>query len=87
MEIHLGVIRDKQEIYAALLQSQALNRQLAICYNSGGKLLVKICTVANVTGRGVASRVTISSQPNTGGDETTITLDDIQSIYPICDFI
>lgn len=86
MEIHFGVIRDKEGIYAALRNSQSLNRQLAVCYNDDGKLLVKICIVGKIVGKKEGVRVILKS-PGEDEDDTTVPLDQIQSIYPIRDFI
>ena len=86
MEIHLGVIRDKQGIYSALLQSQSTKRQLAVCFNSDGKLLVKICTVTDMVRRKDGISVTLKSQTEEDS-ETTILLEHIKSIYPIRDFL
>ena len=88
MEIHLGVIRDKPGIYSALLESQSTKRQLAVCFNSDGKLLVKICTVSDmehIENAGV--KVTLTSNMDGKDNEITIELDHIQSIYPIRDFL
>jgi hypothetical protein len=86
-EVHVGVIRDKQGIYAGLLQSHSSNHQLAVCYNSEGKLIVKICTVMNIMGGKADGTVILRSQPDDANSEITIKLDDIESIYPIRDFI
>jgi len=83
-EIHFGVIRDKKGIHAGLLQSKASNRQLAICYTSEGKLLVKICTVMDIKKDG--SGIILRSQADGPAGEITITMDHIESIYPIRDF-
>ena len=83
----MGVIRDKQGIYAGLLQSQATARQLAVCYNSDGKLIVKICTVVGFTGGQDEGKVTLRTQSNDPATETVIPLSYIQSIYPISDFV
>ena len=48
MELHFGMISDRDAIYSGLVESKSLNRQLAICHNSNGKLLVKICTVVEI---------------------------------------
>ena len=86
MEIHLGVIRDKQGIYMGLQQSHALNGQLAVCYNSDGKLIVKICTVADIVGEKDDMKVTIRTKGKNAKNDITIMLDQIVSIYPIRDF-
>jgi len=86
MDVHLGVIRDKQGIYSALLKSQSLHRQLAVCYNHEGKLIVKICTVKEIERTGEGSTVTFVSQDD-ATSETRVPLDQIQSIYSIRDFI
>ena len=87
MEVHFGVIRDKGEISATLRSSQSLNRQLAVCYNDDGKLLVKICTVGRIIGKQDGVRVVLKSSSDEEGDDITIPVDQIQSIYPIRDFI
>ena len=87
MEIRAGVIRDKQGIYKGLLQSRSLDHQLAICYSEAGKLLVKICSVINIAGDQNRGRVTLRSPSDNPETETTIDLNNIQSIYPISDFI
>ena len=86
MEINEGVIRDQQGIYAGLLQSQRLHRQLAVCYNSDGKLLVKISMVKDITRSKEGMLVTLGS-PDETRLETIIPFEHIQSIYPIRDFI
>jgi len=86
IEVHMGVIRDKQGIYSALLQSQESNQQLAICFNSDGKLLVKICTVLDIAGSNDGVKV-ILRQTDEIEKETTIMLDRIESIYPIHAFL
>lgn len=85
-EVNVGVIRDKQGIYLGLLKSKSLNRQLAVCFNSSGKLIVKICIVREIIRDKKASTVTVAS-PDDAHVETSIPLDNIQSIYPIRDFI
>ena len=88
MEIHLGVIRDRPGIYSALLESQSTKRQLAVCFNSNGKLLVKICTVSNIEHlENAGVNVTLTSNLDVEDNELTIELDHIQSIYPIRDFL
>jgi hypothetical protein len=87
MEIHLGVIRDKEGIYSALLESQSTTRQLAVCFKSDGKLLVKICSVRHMVLRQDGVNVTLKSQTGDKDNETTILLEHIQSIYPIRDFL
>ena len=82
MEIHFGIVRDKQGIYAGLLESRSRHRQLAVCYNSDGKLIVKICLVKRIDRRKDGTWVTLIS-PDDDHDETTILIDLIQSIYPI----
>ena len=86
MELHFGVIRDRQTIHVALQHSKSLKRQLAICYYSEGKLLVKICTVSDVleANDGVTAR--LQSLPEGPESEFTVRLENIQSIYPIRDF-
>ena len=80
------MIRDKEGIYTALLQSQSMNRQLAVCFSEEGKLLVKICAVSKIIGRKEGVRVVLRSQGEEE-EETIIALDRIQSIYPIRDFV
>lgn len=87
MEVHFGVIRDKKEISSALLTSQTMNRQLAVCYNSDGKLLVKICTVGRIIGKKDGVRVVLKLLGEDEGGGLTISFDQIQSIYPIRDFV
>ncbi|MEX2232435.1 MAG: hypothetical protein WD824_09760 [Cyclobacteriaceae bacterium] len=86
MEVHFGVIRDKPGIFAGLLQSKSLNRQLAVCYSSEGKLIVKISTVMEIFGGPDGGSVILRSQPENPGSETTVKMDRIESIYPIRDF-
>ena len=87
MELHFGMIRDKEEIQAGLAESQLSNRQLAICFNRGDKLLVKICTVTDIVHTDGGTFVTLSAQLDDGSLETTrLPLDDIESIYQINDF-
>ena len=87
MELHFGMIRDKDGIYSGLADSQSTNRQLAICYNSREKLLVKICTVASLEKTIDGVRVTLNTQGDQGSPEpVTVTLDQIESIYPINEF-
>jgi hypothetical protein len=85
-QVNVGVIRDKQGIYMGLLKSKSLNRQLAVCYNSDGKLIVKICIVKEIIRDKKDSTVTLVSPDDTHA-ETSIALDLIQSIYPIRDFM
>jgi len=85
MELNVGVIRDKPGIYSGLWQSRSTNQQLAICYNSGGKLLVKICTVKEINGTDKDAMVTLVG-PDEESAEVEIPLDSILSIYPIRDF-
>lgn len=87
MEIHLGVVRDKEGIYSALLQSQSMNRQLAVCFKHDGKLLVKICTVMDIVGDKDRLKVILKSHGEDKERETTIPLNRIQSIYPIREFL
>lgn len=86
MEVHYGVIRDKQGIHAGLLQSKSLNNQLAICYNSEGKLIVKICSVIDVVDGKDGKQAVLRSEPENAESELVVLLDHIQSIYPIRDF-
>lgn len=82
MEIHFGIVRDKQGIYTGLLESRSRQRQLAVCYNSDGKLIVKICLVKRIERRKDGIWVTLFS-PDDNNSEITILIDHIQSIYPI----
>lgn len=85
MELHFGVIRDKQAIHAALQQSKDHNRHLAVCFNSEGKLIVKICTVVDIADKG-ATTVLLRSQSDSENCDFSVLLSNIQSIYPIRDF-
>jgi hypothetical protein len=85
MEIHFGVVRDKQGIQSGLLESRSTHRQLAVCYSSDGKLIVKICIVKDIDHRHDGTWVTLLS-PDGNNSETNILLEHIQSIYPIRDF-
>jgi hypothetical protein len=88
MELHFGVIRDKEGIYAGLIQSQSFNRQLAICYKSEGKLLVKLCSVVRIEQAKETVIVTVHPQPEEPGSKpTTLLLQDIESIYPMHAFV
>lgn len=84
MEVHFGVIRDKPGIYEGLLQSQSSNHQLAVCYNSDGKLIVKICAVKDIVSANDGTMVLLHHDPS---GESTVMLDQIESIYPIRDFV
>ena len=86
MELHFGVIRDKQAIHAALKQSKSLKRQLAVCYNSEGKLIVRICLVIDLIERKEGTSVIFRTQTEEGESDLTLLLSNIQSIYPIIDF-
>lgn len=88
LEFHFGVIREKQAIHAALLQSKSLNRQLAVCYNIDGKLIVKICTVVamEVPEGKEGGNVTLSCMDGEALSEFEVPLTSIQSLYPIRDF-
>ena len=88
MELHFGMIRDKDGIRAGLAESRASNRQLAICYTSANKLIVKICTVADMSPSPANGTLVTVSTPREDGslEKTTVMLDDIESIYPINDF-
>ena len=86
MDIKEGVIRDRDSIYSGLLHSQSLNHQLAVCYNSDGKLLVKISVVKNISRGKNGLEVTLVS-PGEVQPETVIPLENIQSIYLISDFV
>ena len=84
MEIHFGLVRDKQRIYSGLTHSQSHNRQLAVCYNSDGKLIVKIAVVKMIEKSDDGTWITlISPDDNT---ETRLLLEHVQSIYPIRNF-
>ena len=86
MELNIGVIRDRQGIYSGLQQSQVTNRQLAVCYNSGGTLLVKISVVSEIITE--CDRITIVLQSSLDPlNKTAVSLDQIQSIYPITDYV
>lgn len=85
MDIYFGLIRDRQGIVAALQESRLRQRQLAVCYNSEGKLLVKITIVREIDGRKDGKWVTLLS-PDDDNSEITIPVDHIQSVYPIRDF-
>lgn len=85
MDIHFGLIRDKRGIHAMLQDSRSRQRQLAVCYNSDGKLLVKIAVVKDISGGKDGKWVTVSSADD-DNSEVTIPIDHIQSIYPIRDF-
>jgi len=87
MEVHFGVIRDKPGIYEGLLQSQSSNDQLAVCFNSDGKLIVKICTVKDIVGGKDGTMVLLHSEHHDPPGESTIMLDQIESIYPIRHFV
>ena len=86
MEVHFGVIRDKNSIHAGLLHSRSSNHQLAICFNSEGKLLVRICTVTDLVVENDVVSVVLQPQPGNRQSEFRIPLDRIQSIYPIREF-
>ena len=86
MELHFGVIRDKEAIHAALKQSKFHNRHLAVCFNSEGKLLVRICTVIDIQDDKGGPCVTLRSQTEGKDTNFTLLLANIQSIYPIRDF-
>ena len=86
MEVHFGVIRDKQAIHAGLGQSKSQNHQLAICYNNDGVLTVKICSVVDIVHDQSGTRVILRQQPDQPQTEFTIPFDHIQSIYPIREF-
>ncbi|HET9485825.1 MAG TPA: hypothetical protein VFO54_00240 [Chryseosolibacter sp.] len=86
MEVHFGVIRDKNSIHAGLLHSRSSNHQLAICFNNEGKLLVRICTVADLIVENDVVSVTLRPEPGSQQSDFKIPLDRIQSIYPIREF-
>lgn len=86
MELHFGMISDRDAIYSGLVESKSLNRQLAICHNSNGKLLVKICTVAEIEHSNQGTIVVLHTPKAPDGEHITVKLDDIESIYPINDF-
>lgn len=86
MDLKIGVIRDRQGIYSGLLQSQSTHRQLAVCYNSDGTLLVKISVVSEIITD--SENVTIVLQSSIDPlNKTAVSLNEIQSIYPITDYI
>ena len=86
MELNIGVIRDRQGIYSGLLESQSMHRQLAVCYNSGGALLVKMSVVSEIISE--SGNITIVLQSSLDPlNKTAVSLDQIQSIYPITDYI
>lgn len=87
MELHFEVIRDKEAIFAELLQSQSLGYQLAICYNGDGKLIVKTCIVTDIVPGIDGVVVTLRSEPNNVTTEDNVALDCIESIYPIHAFL
>lgn len=82
MELHFEVIRDKEAIYAELVQSQSQGHQLAICYNKDDKLAVKICTVKDIVRRNDKVAITLHSGLHDASTEE-IALDIIESIYPL----
>jgi hypothetical protein len=87
MKTQMGVIRDKDGIYAGLLQSQSLAHQLAVCYHSEDRLVVKICTVINIAVGDEPALVTLRTRPeDPPATEIVVSLDHIESIYPISDF-
>lgn len=86
MQLHFGVISGKAAIRAALLRSKGRNRQLAVCYASGGKLLVKIgCIMELLEGRD-GGRAILRSKSEESATEFSIPLDHIRSVYPIREF-
>lgn len=85
MEIHFGLVRDKQRIFSGLTHSQSHNRQLAVCFNNDGKLIVKIALVKSIDKCIDGTWITLIS-PDDNNSETRLQLDHIQSIYPIRDF-
>lgn len=87
MELHFEVIRDKEAIFAELLQSQSLGYQLAICYNRDGKLIVKICVVTDIVRGMDGVVVSFRSEPNDVTTEDKVSMDCIESIYPIHAFL
>lgn len=84
MEIDFGLVRDKQRIYSGLTSSQSQKRQLAVCFNSDGKLVVKIAVVSKIEHCNDGTWVTLLSPDD--NSETRLLLDHVQSIYPIRDF-
>lgn len=87
MQLHFEVIRDKESIYAELIQSQSLGYQLAVCFNDEGKLIVKICTVTAITNDNDRTLVTLRSDPADITTECLVDLDSIESIYPMHVFL
>jgi len=85
MDVNIGLIRDRQGIYSGLEQSKSMNRQLAICYNSGGQLIVKIAVVKDIIMGNEGTMIVLGSTDHPP-NEATILLDNIQSIYLISDF-
>ena len=86
MELNLGVIRDRHEIHSALMQSHSTKRQLAVCFNNDGKLLVKICSVTAIERTKAGVQVTLRSQGGDMEDDLTVLLDHIESVYRMRDF-
>lgn len=84
MEIHFGLVRDKQRIYSGLTQSQSQSRQLAVCFNSEGKLLVQIAVVTDIQKCADGTWITLTSPDNS--THTRVLLEHVQSIYPIRNF-
>ena len=86
MELQFGVIREKEAIHAALLQGKIHNRHLAVCFNSDGKLIVRICTVVDILEDDNGTKVILRSTSSEKETDFTLLLANIQSIYPIRDF-
>ena len=87
MELHFEVIRDKETIYAELLQSKSMGYQLAVCYKNGENLIVKICNVKDVTSKDQSVQIILRSEPNDDSSEAVVELEKIESIYPIHEFL
>ncbi len=87
MQLHFEVIRDKESIFAELIQSQSLGHQMAICFNDEGKLIVKICVVTEITYDNDRTLVTLRSDLVDVTTECVVALDSIESIYPMHAFL
>ncbi len=83
MQLHFEVIRDKDMIYAELLQSKCMGNQLAICYKKDENLIVRICNVEDITRANDGVQITLKSVPNEDTNDAVIGLEKIESIYPI----
>ena len=83
MQLHFEVIRDKDMIYAELLQSKSMGNLLAICYKKDENLIVKICNVEDIIRANGGVQITLKSVPNEATTDGVIGLEKIESIYPI----